>query len=428
LTLEISIACEELDETTEIDLLIQCVKAILEPRLVASADANVDETEDESDNGNSGSENDTEIEENDAEADDPDAETTLDVGQSKLRAFYDFINNPVELAAWLETETHRYKEVCDKPTKTTKEQEFIQYTPEARLKYALISLLRPAMIVDGQHRINGAYESPTEIQFTVCAIRDADWVEQVFQFVVLNKLAKPISKDFLTALLNTSLTNKEVHDIEKRLETVGIANEERKLMKYLNFDPLSPFYEMIADAGEVAGVENRGKLSSRGMLRLAKRWLSIPKDKKELEMFYPLLNETARKQAREKWRIGADGMQIPMSLFYVFWDAIKEQYKPQGVWEKEPNFNLLYIVTMHVIQDLFLKTKAKADVKYPTIEQFKEDVKNFYTSVPGAFFTKWSATGLQSGDGPSYIQDAIEQLRGGTSLSRLQRNSNLFTS
>src|SRR5262249_42953995 len=135
---------------------------------------------------------------------------------------------------------------------------------------------KPAMIVDGQHRIFGAYESSNgPISFNVCAIRDSDWVEQVFQFVVLNKLAKPISSSFLTGLLNTSLTNAELKEIEPRLETVGIKNTDRLLMKYVNFVEESPFHDMVAQPGDMAGIDNQGKLSDKGMLRVAKRWYGL---------------------------------------------------------------------------------------------------------------------------------------------------------
>jgi hypothetical protein len=205
------------DETTDLEVLIQKVNEVLAPRLSASVEADAMTEEEEEDSGSEDAEEDEE--ESNLEGDGAEGEQeVLDVGHSKLRQFYNFINNKDELDSWLKSETEKYKRIEGKEKKTAREAELIRYTPEQKLKSALISLLRPAMIVDGQHRVMGAYDVSDDIEFTVCAIRDADWVEQVSQFVILNKLAKPISGDFLTALLNTSLTNKELKVIEERLD------------------------------------------------------------------------------------------------------------------------------------------------------------------------------------------------------------------
>jgi hypothetical protein len=185
---------------------------------------------------------------------------------------------------------------------------------------------------------------------------------------------------------------------------------------------------MIAEAGEVLGADSKGKLSTRGMLRLAKRWIRISNKKKELQMFMPLLEAKTRRAARAKWKQGADRVEVPMSLFYAFWQSIKERYTPESVWEKGEKFHLLYIITMHVMQDLFLDTKSTADVAYQDISAFKADVKKFFQDVPATFFVGWSATGLQTEEGSRNIREAIEDLRRGMSLKTLKQNSSLYRS
>jgi hypothetical protein len=422
----LSFDCEEFSEDTDLEVLIKRVSEILKPRLDASAAAGADTAVEAEETEENGEEEEANESDNSVDASESDEDSGLDVGHSKLKAFYEFINNRDNRTSWLNDQNEKYETIKAKATRNAKENEFIQFTPEQRLKSALTSLLRPAMIVDGQHRVSGAYESPNDIQYAVCAIRDANWVEQVFQFVVLNKLAKPISSDFLTALLNTSLTNKELDDIVGRLETVGIKDDDRVLMKYLNFDVRSPFYQMVAEAGEVVGVDNKGKLSARGMLRLAKRWIAISRNKKELQMFYPLLGVENSSAAKKKWIPNNENRDVPMSLFYAFWESLKELYEPEGVWEKAEKFHLLYIVTMHVLQDLFIETKAKADVRYNSVDEMKADVRRFFEDVKAPFFRDWKATGLQSGEGPTNIRDAVEQLRAGTRLLKLMENSPLY--
>ena len=149
----------------------------------------------------------------------------IDIGQSKLKEFFEWLNDKDKVSDWINKTQSKIDEVKKKAKKTQKEQELIELSAELRLKETLKSLLKPAMIVDGQHRVNGAFNSENDdICFTISAVKDADWVEQVFQFVVLNKTARAITKDFLTEMLNTSLTNSEIKDVDKRLEIIGIHN------------------------------------------------------------------------------------------------------------------------------------------------------------------------------------------------------------
>jgi len=216
------------DDEVSIEDLRARVAAILKPRLedsnqqlgadVAAEDAEAnDDEEPDSDSADLSEESDIseDVDSTETSTDDEafeDKEAELDVGHSKLRAFYEFITSDDKVATWLSNETAKHAALSAQAKKTAKDHEALRYRPDERLRYSLLSLLRPAMIVDGQHRVWGAYHSDkAPITFSVCAIRDADWIEQVFQFVVLNKLAKPISPGFLTSILNTSLTNAEVN-------------------------------------------------------------------------------------------------------------------------------------------------------------------------------------------------------------------------
>lgn len=105
--------------------------------------------------------------ESDGGSDDGDAVLDLDVGQSKLRAFYDFLTDRAAVRAWLDEQNARREEILAKGARGRSERDFIQIEPESRLRAALVSLLKPAMIVDGQHRVTGAYNAEGEpIVFT----------------------------------------------------------------------------------------------------------------------------------------------------------------------------------------------------------------------------------------------------------------------
>jgi hypothetical protein len=357
---------------------------------------------------------------------DSDQDDDLDVGHSKLRAFYDFIGDPGAVNKWIEAEVARIAAIKAQKSLTQAEKEYVAYSPTEKLRSTLVSLLRPAMIVDGQHRVNGAAESDKErVLFTVCAIKESDWVDQVFQFVVLNKMAKPISKDFLTELLNTSLTNEEVKEIDKRLETIGIRNADRRIHRYVNHDSRSPFAGMVAEAGEVAGTDNTGKLSQQGMLALAKRWRAIATSGKTAEMscFLKYLDVKTLSEARAAWQ----HYETWLALFFAFWSELKAMYESQQVWIKQEKYHLLYIVTLQALQDVFIESKAKGKIKFQSMNDFREQVREFFADVPGGFFLGWTQTGLQSGKGWEEIKRAVEMFQSGMKLNKVQSKSELFT-
>lgn len=416
----IEFSSEDYDALTLKELIAR-VRNLLENRPGFSTSACTDLGEEESDD----TEDPTIIGDVDESSVDSDQEDDLDVGHSKLKAFYDFLGDSSAVEGWLATEGEKIAAIKAKKGATQAEKEFAAYPAEEKLKSTLVSLLRPAMIVDGQHRVNGASESEREgIIFTVCAIKDSDWVEQVFQFVVLNKMAKPISKDFLTELLNTSLTNQEVEEIDKRLETIGIKNADRRIHKYVNHDTRSPFLSLVAEAGEVAGVDNSGKLSQQGMLTLAKRWRAIATQGKtsEITCFIKYLGVGGLGEARDAWQ----NYETWVSLFFAFWSEVKALYEPHHVWIKQDKYHLLYIVTLQALQDLFIESKAKAKVKFHSPEDFRTQVREFFSDVPAGFFLKWAQTGLQSGTGWSEIKKAVEMFQNGAKLPKVQKDSELF--
>lgn len=425
--IQISFELDEKDkEETPLDELIEETKTLLKKRIgeedLKNSDENGDEGDSEEKQGKNGDGDESESGDSEDEEDEND---TIDVGHSKLIAFYKFISDKDKVSAWIESENQIHAEIRAKTRKTKKEKEYIRDNPEVKLKQTLVSLLRPAMIVDGQHRVNGAYNASTSpVSFNICAIVDADWVEQVFQFVILNKTAKPISKGFLSGLLNTSLTNKEIDDIDERLETIGIKNLDRLILRLINYSPESPFQNEVAAPGEVVGVDNSGKLKDQGMIRLAKTWYSIQNNKNKLQMFYPVLgiNDDNNASAQRQW----NKENFWIKPFYAFWNTVKSLYQPEGIWEKSETIHLVKIVTFHVLQDYFILSQEQAGNKFSSLEDFSEKVKNFYSPVKATFFKGWSMTGLQSGDGPEYIRKAIHKYRMGAKLSEVIRDETLF--
>ncbi|NEP10153.1 MAG: hypothetical protein F6K14_08035 [Symploca sp. SIO2C1] len=151
---------------------------------------------------------------------------------------------------------------------------FLDYSKEA-----MISFLRPIVVVDGQHRLRAAIQSAQELvkgehykeriekamldggvsadeaqvrieaeaarQLPVSLLMNTDPAEQVFQFVVVNQKATPIKPALLGTIVSTSLSNEELERVADRLENAGIKLEESRAVTFLARYQDSPFCGLV---------------------------------------------------------------------------------------------------------------------------------------------------------------------------------------
>lgn len=143
---------------------------------------------------------------------------------------------------------------------------------------ALVSYLRPVVLVDGQHRLRGAIaaaerrleqeeivdeieervgdgEAGSTVHSSILAresrrlpislLLDADPAEQVFQFVVVNQKATPIGRALLGTIVSTTLSAEEMNRVATRLRSAGIELEESQAVTYLARHPSSPFSNLV---------------------------------------------------------------------------------------------------------------------------------------------------------------------------------------
>ena len=127
---------------------------------------------------------------------------------------------------------------------------------------------------------------------------------------------------------------------------------------------------------------------------------------------------------RIKWK----RHDIWTSYFYGFWKALRQKYEKDGMWEKRERFNLLYIVTLMALQDLFLIKKAQGDAQFESLEDFVEQVERFFEKVPGTFFKGWEATGSRAGKDPIISKEPLWTCVTAGSWERLLRTALSFVS
>lgn len=267
---------------------------------------------------------------------------------------------------------------------------------EDELREVLYSLLKPATIVDGQHRVYGAADIDETIKFSVCAIPDTEWLEQVFQFVVINQKARSIQPAFLNAIIATSLTEDEIKELYRRLKKSGVDVDKAQIMMKINTDEDSPFKNMIDF--EIEGAI--GFLKFPGMSALVKDFKAIPTNRSVL-----LKPESSWE---ENWLIH----------FYKFWWGIRDYFMEQDkrLWDEpsasNPN-NLLMIVTLQEMQKLVLEMWADSRLLILDDPQKTYDnAKLFRNEFPSTFFTDdWKIKSLQTSVGRSILSRAMQETR-----------------
>jgi hypothetical protein len=171
-------------------------------------------------------------------------------------------------------EVTAYISVLEEINNTFNGDKFLDYS-----KDALISFLRPIVVVDGQHRLRAAITSAQELvrgdaykesieealfsegvdpeeaqrkieaeaarKLPVSLLMNTDPAEQVFQFVVVNQKATPIKPALLGTIVSTSLSSEELGRVANRLESAGIKLEESRAVTYLVRYPGSPFFNLV---------------------------------------------------------------------------------------------------------------------------------------------------------------------------------------
>ena len=143
---------------------------------------------------------------------------------------------------------------------------------------SLVELLKPVVLVDGQHRLRGATSAAREMlvraplrsqveerilagesaaaveedvlrrnarQLPISLLLSDDPAEQVFQFIVVNQKATPVGRALLGTIISTTLSRDEMESVANRLKDAGIPLEESQAITYLARHHDSPFYGLI---------------------------------------------------------------------------------------------------------------------------------------------------------------------------------------
>ena len=265
----------------------------------------------------------------------------------------------------------------------------------------LKSVSKPALIIDGQHRVFGAKDvSSCPINLPVVLIPELPTSEQVFHFYVLNNKAKPLSATELRRTISTSLSNEEINNLWKRFEDAGIDPEATRWTHKLDTDKTSPFAGLI-DFGF-----GKGFIKENVAYQVVSKFANMPKKYKALT------------KGIKAWEEGNDDR---LDYFYAFWTGIKERYS--DAWAEAviaQNGQIFYKASMLVLQEYVLdcllqqmhvrSMEGKGSILKDQ-DELNKYIKAILTALPPAFFTTiWTQKQIDTKPGHKIIRSAIESI------------------
>ncbi len=221
----------------------------------------------------------------------------------------------------------------------------------SELLSALDALCRPALVVDGQHRLFGAAISTHDISLPVVLIPNANWVEQIYQFVVINETAKRVPTDLLTDIFGNSLTPTEQIEVRGWLAKSHVDVESRIAAVVAGNHPNSPFNGLVRL--QLAGAQASGYITENTIRQLIDGGRGGTPGWRIDPSFYDSYIRPTYPDA-EVWRSWTTG--IWRQYWFAFWGEVAEFYNnasSQLLWGSSQT-NLTKGVTLRLLQELFI--------------------------------------------------------------------------
>lgn len=250
--------------------------------------------------------------------------------------------------------------------------------------------LRPAFLVDGQHRVYGAFENifekgedDYEILLSVSSIINCDWKESVFQFVIINQTAEKIEDKFLSSIISTSLTSDELQGFKEQFENSGAhvgqavsINNLNDKEVFINSKNINPFYKNIEFG---ISDEDKDLLRYNTVRGLMNKLTKFSNKNASVSFGNPYANlidiiESDMKITLDSWKD-----EYWMQFMIYFWYLVEQQFTSDKKLKYLPykngeygSTNLSLKVSMNYIQDCFIDSLVK---NYEIYKQLKLGIK-----------------------------------------------------
>jgi hypothetical protein len=229
------------------------------------------------------------------------------------------------------------------------------------------AVLRPAIVVDGQHRLHGASNVGSEILLPVVAIPHCPWPEQIYQFVVINEKAQRVDASLLSDIFGSSLTNSEQEYLRNKLDKSDVEIESRIASVMANRESTSPFKNMIMVKMDGKMPEGLDPFISERTIRALIEGTSQKYSwgwRAHDDFYDKYVHPTF--STRQSWDSWVNGKWI--EYWFAFWDEVRIFYNlssdpkkgaktklPEPLWSHNKQTNLTKAITLRQLQTLFMQ-------------------------------------------------------------------------
>jgi|GEM_PF-1025102 len=219
---------------------------------------------------------------------------------------------------------------------------------------------RPAIVVDGQHRLRGMAKLDENIPILVVALINASHEEQAFQFVVINNKSAKVPTDSVKAIV-TSINESE---LQERLLRAGVDYADKlAILRDLDEDTASPFYKLFD-------------------------W---PLNRTENHLIKLTTIENCLRYLRSRFTVLEDDDETLRDMFKNIWRAILENY-PE-LWISSSKF--MSKVNITALNE-FIADRLSYAYEGDLLDIFEDDkvvaqTTSIVRSIPSRFWTeKWA--------------------------------------
>jgi hypothetical protein len=314
---------------------------------------------------------------------------------------------------------------------------------EPELVEAFREMLKPGLVIDGQHRLFGAAEVEEDIPLLVCAMVEPEWREQVFQFTVINDKAVGISRAFISSLAGMSLTATELGQLQSRLLQAGIQLWEVEVMQRLGHDPRSPLYQMIDFRINPKAGSGATGLGYQTIKKLGRAWYEASGsgavllkivNKIEGQKGSPKLTKKALRTLLQ-----SKDTNYWFDFYRLFWSKVRDRFEPDGLW-RIGSSNLMVAVVLVQLQNVFFsQLAANFDLTIGEIDEEDKDRRreavfveynkvalNFIKKFNARHFTRSFVGSLNFSEGQKQLKDYFAKIYSGDSVANhpVLRNAN----
>lgn len=305
-------------------------------------------------------------------------------------------------------------------------------------KKDLIGYLTPAILVDGQHRTLAASQAFSTLcesdevksyieelvkqgvsdekikadlvnryarRLNISLLLDESPAEHVFQFVIVNQKASPISKVLLGTIVSTTLTEDELSGVSARLESANIPVGNSRIITKLIKDPSSPFYNKV----------------KRGIGTDDKEMLDWAVFSRIVEIFYRLSNGTLYHESNDyakSWKQhylkhsdlnGSNGDETESFLnwqhgtwevvFRTFWLKVRDRFASldpgsHAYWGSPIRSNLFNKISLTILAASFFEYLVSFGATLDSEEDLVEKIDSWMEKVPANYFDReWKLNG-----------------------------------